>query len=111
MQLNLRSKTDEVLVSELKALVQRERDLLMEVLYYLKEVDRRQIYLPMGKGSINQFAMGELGYDSTAAHCRVDAMRLIKDLPEMEDRLQDGQLCFTNAVKAQGFIRQENQRR
>jgi 5-methylcytosine-specific restriction endonuclease McrA len=109
--LNLKQKTDNVLVADLKALVVKERETLTEILNYLIEVENRRIYLARGYSSLFAFLTSELGYSESAAQRRIEGMRLLRDLPEAEEKIEKGELSLTVASQVQVFFRQENQKR
>src|SRR3989338_7200483 len=103
----LKSKSNEALVKELKELVSQERELLTQVLKHLKEVEERKYYLEMGFPSLFAFAMAELGYSEDEAHRRIQAMRLLRSVPQVEEKLNNGEISLTVASKVQGYFRNE----
>ncbi len=104
-------RTRDVILQELRAAVAEERRSAIRVLHLLKEVERTQIYLEMGHSTLFEFAMKELGYSAGAAYRRLQSMKLLKDLPALEEKIQDGSLSLCVAAKTQSFFRQENLRR
>lgn len=104
-------KSDSDLIRELKERVQTERNVHLEVLRLLQEVERRKLHLEMGYPDLYAFAQTELGYSSGAAHRRISAMRLLTTLPETEASLACGKLTIDNAAQAQVFFRKEDKRR
>lgn len=104
---NLKQKSKESLVTELKILVDKERKLIAQVLEYLKEVEIRKIYLELGYPSLFEFCIRELGYSEPSAQRRISAMRLIKDIPEIKRKLEEGSLNLTSLNQASLFISQE----
>src|SRR6185437_12884564 len=99
--MNLKYKKNSELVVELKSLVENERKLLIEILHYLREIEFRKLHLEMGYPDLYEFAMRELGYSSGAAYRRISAMRLLKAVPEIEEKLSSGELSLQNAAHAQ----------
>ena len=108
---NLTHKNDSDLVSELKILVHDERQMLAQILRYLREVENRKLYLERGYSSLFEFTQKEVGYDESAAGRRILAMRLLKDVPAVEKKIEEGKISLSVACKVQSFIRQENSRR
>jgi hypothetical protein len=108
---NFQSKADGVLISELKTLVAREREVTTQVLHYLREVELRKIHLERGYPSLFEFTTRELGYSSGSAYRRIQAMRLLKALPELEPQIQSGALSLSVAAQAQSYFREESKRR
>jgi 5-methylcytosine-specific restriction endonuclease McrA len=109
--MNLRNKMNEDLVKELKDLVRNERQLLMEILYRLREVEERKLHLQMGYPDIYRFTQDALGYSSSAAYRRVAAMRLLKAIPELDEKLESGELGLENASRAETLFRKEDKKR
>ena len=108
---NLRKTSDDCLISELKDLVKREREVLTQVLHYLKELEIRKLYLQRGFSSLFAYLTEELAYSEGAAQRRIQAMRLIKDLPEVEKKIESGELSLSVASQLQGFIQREDKKR
>jgi len=107
----LSQKDNSELINELKDLVSQERHVLAQVLRYLREVESRKLYLENGYPSLFEFARQELGYSESAAGRRIQAMRLLKDLPEVEKKIEQGSISLSVASQAQSFFRKEDSRR
>ncbi len=50
--------------------------------------------------------MRELGYSNGAASRRISAMRMVKELPEVEKKIESGALNLCNISRAQTFFRE-----
>ena len=109
--LNLKNKTDLNLLADLKVLVAKEREVLTQILHYLKEIEFRKLYLQRGFPSLFAMMTGCLGYSESAAGRRIQAMRLMRDIPEVEEKIEKGELSLMVAAQIQGFFRQEGQKR
>jgi hypothetical protein len=109
--MNLKQKDSGVLVSELKTLVARERETTLQIIYYLREVEARRIYLEEGYPSLYEWSVGELKYSTGEAYRRIQAMRLLQVLPELSTPIQSGELSITNASQAQTAFKKEDQKR
>jgi hypothetical protein len=97
--------TDKELHSKLLSLVREERRLLADILTHLKEVERRKLYADYKRSSLFDYAVKELGYSEDQAQRRIEAMRLLKDLPEIAPAIRDGRLTITNIAQANQFFR------
>jgi hypothetical protein len=97
--------TDKELHSKLLQLVREERRLLADILTHLKEVERRKLYSDYKRTSLFDYAVKELGYSEDQAQRRIEAMRLLKDLPEIAPAIRDGRLTITNIAQANQFFR------
>jgi 5-methylcytosine-specific restriction endonuclease McrA len=96
--------TDKNLLIEMISLVQRERALLAQVLWHLKEIDRRKLYSDQKCGSLFEYCVKVLKYSEGQASRRVSACRLLKELPELADTIQKGELNLTQLNQAKGFF-------
>ena len=96
------------LLKELKSLVAEERQLTTKILHLLREVEKSKLYAELGFSSLFDFTVRELGYSNDAAFRRISAMRLIKALPEVEEKLESGKLSLTSAAELQKYFRAED---
>jgi hypothetical protein len=104
------NKTDVQILSELKSWVGKEREAVTHVLYYLREVEERKLYL-LESSSLYEFCMKVLKYSRHEAQARVDAMRLLKAVPEIDADLDSGKLSLTVAAQTMSSFRKEDARR
>jgi hypothetical protein len=80
-----------------------ERRLGIELLRYLQEIERRKLFAPKFS-SLHEYVVRELGYSDGAAHRRISAMRLMRDIPEVEQKLSHGTLTLSSASQVQNFL-------
>ncbi len=104
--LNLRDLTDESLLIQTENLVRQEHEMLAKILHHLKEIDRRKLFSSLGFSSIYDYATKRLNYSEDQAYRRITAMRLLRDIPEIEAEISAGTLTLTNIGLAQTFFRQ-----
>jgi hypothetical protein len=105
--MQLKQKPDAKILEEVKERAHRERELITEILEYLREIESRRLHLARGFASLFDFCLKELKYSPAEAHVRIQAMRLIKALPEVESNLEGGSLSLTVAVSIQGTFRRQ----
>lgn len=103
--MEIRRLTNEDLLKKTALLAQEERKITIDVLLYLKEIERRRLHLDLGFSSLYEYALKELKYSEGAAYRRVQAMRLLRDMPEVEQKISSGQLSLTTASKIQASAR------
>ena len=106
-QVEIKHLSDQELLSQTKVLVQKERDIHIQVLHHLKEIESRKLYFSQGFSSLFDYAVKELGYSEGAAYRRIKAMRLCRDIPETEARLQSGRLSLSSACQLQNFFEKQ----
>ena len=103
----IKQLSNQELLTQIKLLVQKERNLHIQVLHHLKEIDSRKLYFKMGFSSLFDYAVRELGYSEGAAYRRIKAMKLCRDLPETESRLKSGRLSLSAACQLQTFFEKQ----
>ncbi|MCB9026644.1 MAG: HNH endonuclease [Bdellovibrionaceae bacterium] len=104
--INLKHLKDHELLTQTLDLVQKERHLLTQVLHHLKEVERRRLFSDLGYQSLFEYAVKELKYSEGQVGRRIQAMRLLKELPEIEKKIESGALSLTNISQAQAYFRE-----
>lgn len=105
--MNLTSLCDQTLLENTKLLAAKERSATLEVLKHLREVERRSLYAVLAYSSLFEYAVKELKYSSSAAYRRIASMRLLKELPEIEEKVECGDLPLSTLSQAQSFFRIE----
>jgi hypothetical protein len=100
---NLKTATNQELITDLKKITTEERRLTTLVLEYLREVETRKIHLEMGYGSLYEFCKTELHYSEGSAHRRISAMRLMAEIPEIKPLIESGAVSLSGAASVQGF--------
>jgi hypothetical protein len=104
---NFKFISDSELLIQTKSLVAQERNLLIQVLHHLREIESRKLFLERGYSSLFSFCVEYLGYDESQAQRRISAARLLKEIPEVEKKIESGSLNLTALTQAQSFFRQE----
>lgn len=104
--MNLKNLSDQSLLSQTKVLVQKERELLVEILHHLREVERRRLFCDLKYGSLFDYAVKELGYSEAQAGRRIQAMRLLRELPELHEKIEKGSLNLTHLSQAQSYFQE-----
>ena len=97
---------DADLLAQIKEFIQSERDLLIRILHHLREIEKRRLFSDLGYKSLFDYAVGELKYSEGQAGRRIQTMRLLKDLPELETKIATGALSLSNVQQAQTFFRE-----
>lgn len=105
--MNLKSITDKGLLEKTQNLVREERELLTTVLHHLREIDRRRLFSSLGYKSLFEFSVKHLGYPEDQAYRRISAMKLLKELPEIEEKINQGTISLTHIGLAQTLFKQE----
>lgn len=106
---NLRRLTDKDLLQQTEMLVQKERTTTLEVLQCLREIEIRRLFVDLGFSSMYEMCIKHYKYSEGQTQRRLSAARLLKELPEIESKIQSGNLNITTLAKVQTFVRAEKQ--
>src|SRR5665213_3415553 len=99
--------TDKALLENTLKLVHDEREILVAILHHLREIERRKLYSMLKYSSLFEYAINELKYSEAQAMRRISAMRLLRDLPQIEEKIASGALSLTNLALAQALFTKE----
>jgi hypothetical protein len=91
------------LIIHLEKACDKERKIKIEIIRYLREVERRDLHLQLGFSSLFDFAMNHLKYSEGEALRRMNAMWLIDSVPKAEGMLESGSLSLTVAARVYRF--------
>ena len=108
--MNFKNFSDAQLVTDTKRAVGEERQAILAVLAVLerlREIQTRSVHLTMGFPSLHEFCVKELHYSDGAAHRRIQAMRLVIDLPKAKDAIADGSLSLSTATSLQKYFKSD----
>ncbi len=103
--MKLQSLSDRQLLQQTQQLVRKEREILSEILQHLKEMERRKLYSDLGHGSLFEYCLRELKYSEAQAGRRLQALKLIRELPQVEEQIASGALNLTHICQAQSFFK------
>ena len=103
----LKHLTDATLLKDTKFLVKEERRLTLSILFHFQEIERRKLYSDLRFPSLFEYAVSELKYSQASAQRRIEASRLLKDLPEIIGPLEREELSLTNVAAANSFFRSQ----
>ena len=104
--MNLKHLTDKSLLKDTKLLAQEYRDVTTKLLHHLTEIENRKLYSELGYSSLYKYAIHELGLDESSAIRRIKAATVLRDLPEIEIKIENGELSLTNLSKVADSFKQ-----
>jgi hypothetical protein len=82
-----------------------ERKITHLVLECIAEIDHRKIYLQKAYSSLYDYLIKEFGYSPSAALRRIESARLLREVPEMAEKIETGALNLSQISKLQQAIR------
>ncbi|WP_374074244.1 HNH endonuclease [Bdellovibrio bacteriovorus] len=103
----LRRLSNHELEISLKDLVQKERKLLHVILEHIKEIDSRKLYLERAYSSLYEYLVKEFGYSGSAAMRRIEAARLLNEIPAMAQKIQEGSLNLSQIGELSRSIKEK----
>lgn len=101
--MNLATLTDEELLYATDSAVQNEKAAVFNVTRHFVEVFRRKLYLPRYT-SLFDMLRKKYGFCEPSAQLRLNAVRLMNDVPEVKEKIESGELSLTVAANIQSFL-------
>ena len=105
--MELAKLTNDLLIKRTEQAVQTERASTAEVVRHLQEIQRRKLYLDAGFPTLYEMVTKKFGYCAGSAMRRINSMRLMTELPEVEEMIESGDLSLTTAATVQSFFFRE----
>lgn len=103
--MSLRKLKNSELHEKLSLLAQRERKLLREVLLHIIEVDRRKLFLEKAYPNMYEYLVQGIGYSAASAQRRIDAARIMAQVPELGIKIEQGAVNLSQLSQVQKTIR------
>ncbi len=100
--------SDRGLLSATDRLVRTERLTTLEVLLHLNEVEKRELYLTLGCGSMFDYCVSHLGYSRSAAWRRIHSARCIVRFPEAYELVENDALNLTTLSMVAAVLTNSN---
>ncbi|WII73624.1 HNH endonuclease [Bdellovibrio sp. 22V] len=95
------------LVNRLEKLARTERKITHLILWHINEVESRRLFAELGFDSMFKYLTKHLGYGEDSAYRRLQAARLLKQVPAVAEKLEEGSLNLTQLTQVQKCIKQE----
>jgi len=103
LRMNLNHLSKKELIIKTESLVKEERRITSEILWHLYEIERRKLFAELGYSSLFAYCVEVLKYSEAGAFRRISAMRLLKQAPEIEAKLQEGALSVATVCQVQSL--------
>ncbi|MEK2644273.1 HNH endonuclease [Bdellovibrio sp. BCCA] len=105
--MDLSKVTNSELLVRLEKLVRTERKITHLILCHINEVEARRLYAELGFDSMFKYLTKHLGYGEDSAYRRLQAARVLKQVPTVAEKLEEGSLNLTQLTQVQKCIKQE----
>jgi hypothetical protein len=104
--MNIQKISDETLHLETKKSAKEEKVATLKVLSFLEEVHRRKLFIEYGHSTLMKYMVSELGYSDAESWTRIQAMKLIIEVPEAKEKIESGEMSLCNAAVINEALRQ-----
>ena len=108
--MNLLHISNTELEKRLLHFVAQERKLLHIVLLHTKEIETRKLYLEKSRSSLYEYLTKDVGYSSSAAQRRIEGARLLKEIPELSNQLEDGKINLSQVCEIARAVKQSDEK-
>ena len=105
--IDLKKLSEAALLEKTGALAKEERRISMQVIYHLREIDRRRAFAKLNYLSLFDYAVKELLYSESAAMRRINAARALASHPELAEKMESGKISVTQVSRIQSFIHKD----
>lgn len=105
--MNLKIVSNEELISRAETEVRLERESTLKIIKLFQEIYDRKLYLDRGFPNFYEMVTKHFGYCASSAMRRINAMKLIREIPQVESKLESGELSLSVASDVQSFLYQE----
>lgn len=102
----LKHLTDEMLINEAIVIAKNEREMTLQMLHHLKEIEQRKLYSDLKCTSLFDFCVRILKYSESSAYRRIQASKLVTNIPEVGDKIVDGSLSITNIALVNQYFKE-----
>lgn len=106
LQVNLSRISNQELALRLEKLSQSERKITHLVLLHIQEMETRKLYASLGFSSMFEYLIKALGYSESSAYRRLQAARLLAEVPEISSKLESGRLNLSQLAQVQKGLKQ-----
>jgi hypothetical protein len=99
--------SNDELVLEAEREIKTERGSTLRIIKLFQEIYDRKIYLERGYKSFYEMVTKHFGYCDGSAMRRINAMKLVRELPQVAKKIESGELSLSVAADVQSFLYQE----
>jgi hypothetical protein len=107
LKMRFKSVSNQVLLEDFQQLLVSEKLTKAEIVEYVREIDRRRLYIDQGYTSLFSFLTKGRGYTPASAQRRIDSARLLDSMPELKEDLESGALNLTQVSMMAHAVRQK----
>lgn len=105
--MDLMKISNQELILRLEKLAKTERKITHLVLWHINEMESRRLYAELGFGSMYEYLTKHLGYGESSAYRRIQSARLLKQIPYLAEKIEEGSLNLTQLTQVQKCLKEE----
>lgn len=107
--MEIKNLSNSELLVRTERLVKSERKLMHLVLCHIAEVESRKLYADLGYDSMYSYLTQKLGYCESSAYSRLQGAKLLRNIPEVAEKLESGILKFSQLTQVQKCLKHHKQ--
>lgn len=107
--MSLKELSNDELIESTKQALHTARKAEVTVIQHFREIEARKLWTDAG--TLYQYLMKTFDLTDDQVYPRLQAMRLATELPEIENKLESGDLVMTNVLKAHQVLKSESKKR
>lgn len=101
--------SNEELISRMEKLVRTERKITHLILLHIVEIEDRKLYAKLGYDGMYSYLTKGLGYSESSAYRRLQSARLLRKVPEIAVKIEEGKLNLSQLTQVQKFSKEQAQ--
>jgi hypothetical protein len=105
--MHLKNVSNEDLIAKTECEIRSERESTHKIIKLFLEIYDRKLHLARGFPSFYEMATKHFGYCAGSAMRRINAMKLVREMPQFEKQIESGELSLSVAADVQSFFYQE----
>lgn len=102
--------SNDELILRMQKLVRTERKVMHLVLPHIAEIEYRKLYADLGFDGMYSYLTQGLGYSESAAYRRLKSARLLKQIPSVAEKIEDGSLNLSQLTQVQKCLKESTKK-
>lgn len=99
--------SNQELISRMEKLVRTQRKITHLVLLHIVEIEDRKLYAKLGFDGMYSYLTKGLGYSESSAYRRLQSARLLRKVPEIAVKIEEGKLNLSQLTQVQKSLREQ----
>ncbi|WP_415061771.1 HNH endonuclease [Bdellovibrio sp.] len=104
--MNFTQISNNELIFRMEKLVRSERKITHLVLLHIAEIEERKLFVEMGYDGMYAYLTRGLGYSEGSAYRRLQSARLLKQIPSVAQKIEEGHLNLTQLTQVQKCLKE-----